>query len=40
VSGGLDFSLENLNTDDVEVLIGGQTRPGARGGAYAGKKQS
>ena len=24
MSGGPDFSLENFNTDDVEVLIGGQ----------------
>jgi hypothetical protein len=31
MSGGPDFSLENFNTDDVEVLIGGQARPGDRG---------
>jgi len=30
--GVSDFSLENFNTDDVEALIGGQARPGARDG--------
>jgi hypothetical protein len=38
MSGGPDFSVENFNTDDVEVLIGGQARPGARGGLRAQKQ--
>jgi hypothetical protein len=39
MSGGPDFSRENFNTDDVEVLIGGQAVQ-VLVEAYAGTKQS